>query len=116
MKIRAFVIALWLAVAPVLATAAEPTGGEPSPDEHAAELVAGSAKSPDEHRALAAYFEQKAKAAKRDANFHHQMELSYSHWFPAQKMAEHCRALMALDKQMAREYDALARAHTAEAE
>lgn len=111
-RIRPFIIGFWLALAPALAGAAEPTIGAPSP----AELVARGAKSPDEHRALAAYFGEKAKAARRDANVHHQMELSYSHWFPAQKMAEHCRTLVTLDKQMAREYEALARAHAVEAE
>jgi hypothetical protein len=43
----------------------------------------------------------------------HQMERSYSHWLPAQEVVKHCRALVALDKQMAREYEALARAHAA---
>jgi hypothetical protein len=110
--IRPFVIGIWLALAPPLAATAEPPSGEPSP----AEMVDRAAKNPDEHRALAAYFSEKAKAARRDANVHHQMELSYNHVFPTQKMAEHCRALVALDKQMAREYEELARAHAAEAE
>ncbi len=106
-----FALGLWLALFPMLAAAAEPAA-----QETPAEAVAGSAKSPDEHRAAAAYYAEKASAARRDANVHHQMELSYSHWITAHAMVEHCRALIALDKQMAREFDALARAHTAEAE
>lgn len=110
LKALPFALALWLAVATV-APAAEPTGQGPPP----AETLAGSAKTPEEHRAVAAYYERKASAARRDANVHHQMELSYSHWITAQEMVEHCRALIASDKQMAREYEALARAHIAEA-
>ena len=105
-------IAIGFGLAFALAAAAESPPGEPSP----AELVERAAKSPAEHRALATYYGEKAKAARRDANVHRQMELSYSHWFPAQKMVEHCRALIALDKQMAREYEALEREHAAEAE
>lgn len=112
MGVFAFALGLWLALAPVLAVATEPPGESPP----AAATLAGSAKTPAEHRAVAAYFSEKASAARRDANVHHQMELSYGHWITAQEMVKHCRALIALDKQMAREYEALARAHTAEAD
>ncbi len=72
--------------------------------------------TPEEHREVAAYFSEKASAARRDANTHHRMELSYTHWITSREMVEHCRKLIALDKQMAQEYQALARAHTAKAD
>jgi hypothetical protein len=109
--IRPLVIGCWLAIAPTLVAAGEPPAEEPSP----AEMVDRAARDPAEHRALAAYYDERAKAARRDANLHHQLELSYSHTFPTQSMAEHCRKLVALDKQMASEYEALSRAHAAEA-
>lgn len=57
-----------------------------------------------------------ARRDRRDANGHHQMELSYSHWTTGQEMVRHCRELISFDKQMAREYEALARAHSAKAD
>jgi hypothetical protein len=113
LKTRALVLGLCLAVAPALAAVAD-LSDEDSP---LAETLVRSAKSPEDHRALAAYFGAKAAAARQDANAHHQMELSYSHLgLPAQAMVEHCHKLSALDKKMAREYEALARGHAAEAE
>lgn len=111
LKALPFALALCLAIAPV-AAAGEHAGQEPPP----AETLAGSAKTPEQHRAVAAYYEERASAARRDANVHHQMELSYSHWITAQEMVKHCRELVASDKRIAREYDALARAHIAAAE
>jgi hypothetical protein len=111
-KARALLLGLWLAVAPALVAAA-------LSDEHdrLAETLIKSANSPEDHRALATYFGTKAKAARQDANVHRQMELSYSHvGLPGQRMVEHCQKLIALDKQIARENEALARNHAAEAE
>jgi len=106
-------MALWLAVAPALVAAADLS----DEDDHLADMLVRSAKSPEDHRALAAYFGAKATAARQDANVHRQMELSYSHLgLPGQAMAEHCHKLIASDKQIAREYEALARSHAAEAE
>jgi hypothetical protein len=113
LKTGTLVLGLWLAAAPALAAVAD-LSDEDSP---LAETLVRSAKSPEDHRALAAYFGAKAAAARQDANAHRQMELSYSHLgLPAQAMVEHCQKLSALDKEMAREYEALARGHAAEAE
>ena len=112
MKIRLLLLGSWLTVAPALALAADPKQEECD----SMEVRVGSAKSPEEHRTLAACFSGKAKAARRDANIHHQMELSYSHFFPAREMVKHCQELIALDKQMARAYEELARFHTDAAE
>jgi len=106
-------LGLWLAVAPALAAVADLS----DKDNHLAETLVRSAKSPEDHCALAAYFGAKAAAARRSANTHRQMELSYSDLgLPAKMMVEHCHELSALDKKMAREYEALRRGHAAEAE
>jgi hypothetical protein len=111
-KALTLALSLCVVIAPLLGAAAE-AGNE---ELASVEEMAGSAKTPAEHRAVAAYFTRKASSARRDANVHHQMELSYSHWTTSQEMVKHCRELVSLDKQMAREYEALARAHTAKAD
>lgn len=112
MKALAFALGLLVALTPVLGGAAN------AADEELplVEVLAESAKTPAEHRAVAAYFTRKASSARRNANIHHQMELSYSHWTTGQEMVKHCRELISLDKQMAREYEALALAHAAKAD
>ena len=112
MKARALALGVWLAFAPAFGAA-----GLSDEDDRLAETLMRSAKSPEDHRALAAYFGATGKAARQDANVHRQMELSYSHiGLPGQRMVEHCQRLIALDNQIAREYEALARNEAAEAE
>lgn len=80
-------------------------------------LAAESASTPAQHQALAAYYRQKAAAAREEVKTHRTMALSYSSRSAgaAAGMRAHCDNLAKAAEQQATEYDALAALHDAEA-
>jgi len=75
-------------------------------------LVEG-ASTPQQHAALATYYEEKAAAARKDAESHRAMSKSYTgvKMSQAATMKDHCDKLAAYADDQAKEYDALASAH-----
>jgi hypothetical protein len=96
-------------VPPVLVLAAE---AEPIES-----LIIKMASTPEQHRALAEYYRQKAAAARKEAANHTAMATSYAGGKLARRaqMQEHCNKIIASNEALAKEYDALAAMHDADA-
>jgi hypothetical protein len=80
-------------------------------------LAAESATGAEQHQALAAYYKDKASAARAEAKSHQGMALSYSSHSAgaAAGMTSHCNNLAKAATSAAAEYDALAAFHESEA-
>jgi hypothetical protein len=98
----------------MLAPAAPAFGAEPEPIES---LVIKMASTPEQHRALADYYREKAADARKEAANHKAMAASYAGGKLAHRaqMQEHCNKIIASNEALAKEYDALAAMHDADA-
>ena len=108
-RMYAIALALGLTVLPVLPAAAETTPLE--------ELVSRMADTPEEHQSVAAYFREKAEAARAEAESHRRMGKGYVGTKIRDKaeMQKHCDAIASAQDNVAKEYEALAKLHEAEA-
>jgi hypothetical protein len=106
---RVLVASLLLLTPAVPAFAAE--------DESIESVLIKMATTPEQHRALADYYRGKAADARRDAANHKAMAASYAGTKLAYRldMQEHCNKIIANDEALAKEYDALAAMHDADA-
>lgn len=114
--VPATVLAILIMSAHTASAEAEPG----SPHSHHASLeavVVEMADTPEEHRALAAYYQDKATAAKARAEHHRSMAKHYvaTKMRERQRMQAHCIALAEADEKAAAEYEKLAEAHASEA-
>jgi hypothetical protein len=110
---RTFVVAVLLgalALAPGLASAQEDSGS-------LEQLVAGTADTKAEHQALAKYYEDQAAGARKLAERHQQMHRAYvgGKGYNTQAFAVHCDKISQQQKEIAKDYDALAKLHHDEA-
>jgi hypothetical protein len=110
---KAFLIAAGLTAA--LSLPAIVTAGDAASKSLEA-MAAEAAKTPEQHQALAAYYREKAESARKEANLHEGMALSYGKTAAGGgAMAQHCNNIMKAAKEQATEYEALAEVHEAEA-
>jgi hypothetical protein len=87
------------------------------------ELVSQMADTPQDHQAAAEYFRDKAQSARAEAMGHKHMRLSYSgskaahagQSLNAKQVKEHCERIAEAQASLAKEYEALAKLHEAEA-
>ena len=80
-------------------------------DDNVASAVA-AAKTPADHQALAAYFTTKAEAAQANIEKHEAMAKAFSGKSQT-VMSTHCQSLIRTEKQLVKEYTALAKAQAA---
>jgi hypothetical protein len=80
-------------------------------------LIIKMASTPEQHRALADYYREKAAAARAAVATHKSMAASYAGGKLAHRaqMQEHCNKIIAANEALAKEYDALAAMHDADA-
>jgi hypothetical protein len=110
---RRFVVALLLgalALAPSFAGAEEDSGS-------LEQLVAGTAHTKAEHQALAKYYEAQAAEAREVASRHQAIGRAYlgSKGANGKTLQGHCQKIAEQQEAMAKEYNALAELHEAEA-
>jgi hypothetical protein len=81
------------------------------------QTMAEMAHTKAEHQALASYYTQQAAAARKEAKRHHAMHRAYLGSKAGNKQAfvSHCMRLAEQQEAMAKEFDALAKLHEAEA-
>jgi hypothetical protein len=110
-RIKAFALAVALALGPGLVSAAEGTTS-------LEELVSKMANTPEEHEAVADYFRGKAQAARGEVETHKRMARSYGGGkaSAADQMKAHCDRIADAQSALAKEYEELAKLHEAEAE
>jgi hypothetical protein len=87
---------------------------EPEPIES---LVIKLASTPEQHRAVAEYYRAQAEAAREEAQRHRAMAAGYGGTKLAERehMRAHCEKIAAGQEATAKEYEALAAVHDAEA-
>ncbi len=109
-KFHALALVIGLAALPGWPVSAETTALE--------ELVSRMADTPEEHQAVAEYFREKAKAARKEAETHARMGVNYAGGTKIrdkQEMQKHCDAIAKAQTAIADEYEALAKLHEMEA-
>jgi hypothetical protein len=87
-------------------------------DRDLEEVMVETASTPAQHEALAAHFEKRAEAARREAARHRAMGKHYAGGRMArspQPPSTHCTNLADMYEAQAKEYEALAALHEAEA-
>ena len=82
-------------------------------DSSLEQVLVESATTPQQHAALAHYYEDKAKAARAEAESHRTMGKTYSGAKATQlaAMKDHCDKLAKLYEDEAKEFDAMAKMH-----
>ncbi len=110
MSVRHALLAALLVLTPIAAASA----AEVEPVEA---LVVKLAQTPEQHRTVAEYYRQRAAAERQEASRHKAMGVSYAGGKLAerQQMQMHCDKLAAGHEGLAKEYEALAAMHDAEA-
>jgi hypothetical protein len=110
-RIHALVLALALGTLPAIALA------EDTSSHSLEQVLIDSASTPKEHQALASYYAGKAAEARKEAESHRSMGKTYSGAKGSQlaAMKDHCEKLATLYDEQAKEFDAMAAAHTAAA-
>ena len=106
--VRALALA-WLLGAGAFAYAADPLPADASIEDLAISL----AETPAQHAAVASFYSSRAEDARKAAERHRSMAMSYSG--KREVYAAHCRNLARLYSEMAAEYAALADGHRASA-
>jgi hypothetical protein len=95
-------------------------------DESDIQAAIENAKTPADHEAIAAYFDEQAKEARETATRHQKMGAVYKKSPPGppkggggpalhKTMGDHCDSVAAKYEQAAKDYEAMAAAHRAEA-
>jgi len=86
-------------------------------DDALVSLLVDSANTPQEHQALAQYYREKAQESHALAERHRSMANHYGGGNVATRKAgkEHCERLVALNEDLAAQYEGLAKLHEAEA-
>lgn len=100
---------------PLSLSAAPAAAGD---DDDLEEMMVETASTPAQHQALADHFHARAEAARREAARHRSMGKAYAGGRMArspQPPSTHCTKLADMFDAQAKEYDALAAAHEAEA-
>ena len=106
-----YLVALVLAATVMVAWLESAARAEDITDDNVAAAVA-AAKTPADHQALAAYFTTKAEAAQANIEKHEKMAKAFSGKSQT-VMSAHCESLVRSDKQLVKEYTALAKAQAA---
>ncbi len=80
-------------------------------------LIANMAETPTQHRALAGYYREQATEFRELAIAHRKLARRYESTDPpvSRRKVEHCDELAALDEEMAKKFEALARTHEIDA-
>jgi len=85
-------------------------------DDSLEKVLIETASTPAQHQALATFFRAKAAEAKQDAESHRNMTRWYGSKNPvATKQSGHCKDIAAKFDELAKDYEALAAGHEAEA-
>ncbi len=110
MSPKFFFLAALLALTPISA----PFAAEVEPVEA---LVVKLAQTPEQHRTVADYYRQRAAAERQEAARHKAMATSYAggKLTAREQMRDHCDKLVAGHEALAKENEALAAMHDAEA-
>lgn len=110
MSAKLVLLAAFLTLGPIAAASA----ADPEPVEA---LVVKLAQTPEQHRTVADYYRQRAAAERQEAARHKAMAASYAggKLVEREQMRQHCDKLVAGHEALAKEYEALAAMHDAEA-